>query len=231
MLLSEQEYNEISSQLTGKMAAVVMDSFDYEAALERITTGNLKNKVLEKKGTIILRPDSGVPVDVVMKALNIIAKNVGYKYNSKGYKVLHPCYRIIQGDGVNVNEIGRILSWMEANRWSAENIAFGMGGGLLQQLDRDTQRFAMKCCSAIVQGVERDVFKAPKTDMNKASKKGYLDTVLVDGQLETVATGEFGKVLDNTAMSVIFENGVVFRDNLPGIEEIRETSNQYALAA
>ncbi len=123
---------------------MVMDSYDYIDALERVTTGVFKEAIVDMGGTCVLRPDSGNPVDVVMAALRTVERNVGATYNEKGYKVLHPSYRVIQGDGVDVTEIQRILDYMEGRGYSAENVAFGMGGGLLQHSDRDTQRFAMK---------------------------------------------------------------------------------------
>jgi nicotinamide phosphoribosyltransferase len=59
--------------------------------------------------------------------------------------------------------------------WSADNIAFGMGGALLQQVDRDTQKFAMKCSSAEVNGEWIDVQKDPATDPGKKSKAGRVE--------------------------------------------------------
>jgi nicotinamide phosphoribosyltransferase len=56
--------------------------------------------------------------------------------------------------------------------WSADNIAFGMGGALLQAVDRDTQKFAMKASSARINGVDVDVQKDPATDPGKKSKAG-----------------------------------------------------------
>jgi len=37
-----------------------------------------------------------------------------------------------QGDGVNEDTIRAILDAFKAKQWSADNIAFGMGGALLQ---------------------------------------------------------------------------------------------------
>ncbi len=91
--------------------------------------------------------------------------------NSKGFRVLNNV-RLIQGDGVNEHTIRTILGSFQAYGYSADNIAFGMGGALLQQVDRDTQKFAMKCSSIIVNGKERDVAKDPITDPGKKSKAG-----------------------------------------------------------
>lgn len=212
------------------LSASVMDSYDYEAALERVTTGELKKLILEGGGTFVLRPDSGLPIDVVIKALEIVAKNVGYTINEKGYKVLHPSYRVIQGDGVDTQEIQRILDYMEAKGWSAENVAFGMGGGLLQHMDRDTQRFAMKCSVAIINGEVVEVFKAPKTDMSKASKKGFLDLIDVDGKLETVSSLNEDCLYLNEPASVmrcVFENGKVMLKRT--LEDVRKVAHNEVL--
>ena len=56
--------------------------------------------------------------------------------------------------------------------WSANNIAFGSGGGLLQKMNRDTQKCAFKCSLATVDNKDIDVFKDPITAPGKKSKKG-----------------------------------------------------------
>lgn len=206
--------------------ACVIDSYDYEDALERITTGKIKNAIIASGGTFVIRPDSGVPVEVVMKALRTVEKNVGVTYNSKGYKVLHPSYRVIQGDGVDPLEILRILNWMEGSKYSAENIVFGMGGGLLQQIDRDTQRFAMKCSAAIIDGEYRGVSKDPKTDPGKKSKEGFLDLIDKGSGLETVSTTEIGKVHQNSIFKTYFKDGVILFKNT--LEDVRFKSDLYA---
>jgi nicotinamide phosphoribosyltransferase len=80
---------------------------------------------------------------------------------------------------------------MEIAGFSADNVAFGQGGALLQMVNRDTMKFAMKCSSIgirvpfvserekddvmYMEGSQlewRDVFKDPATDPGKASKKG-----------------------------------------------------------
>ncbi|MGH1560630.1 hypothetical protein ACRAWD_29225 [Caulobacter segnis] len=88
--------------------------------------------------------------------------------------------RVIQGDGVNPVSIAAILERIVAEGFSAENLTFGMGGGLLQQLDRDTQKFALKCSAAKVDGRWIDVGKDPVTDPGKRSEAGRL-MLLTDG--------------------------------------------------
>jgi nicotinamide phosphoribosyltransferase len=155
----------------GAIFAVVSDSYDiYEAC--RMWGTELKDEVVASGATVVIRPDSGDPVEVLPKMIQILGEKFGYTKNSKGYKVLNNV-RLIWGDGINQLSIRSILSVMvDMLGWSADNIAFGMGGALLQQLDRDTQKFAMKCSSAEVNGEWVDVFKDPITDSVKASKKG-----------------------------------------------------------
>ena len=109
----------------------------------------------------MVRPDSGKPREVVLKVLDILGAKFGYETNAKGYRVLNPKVRVIQGDGVNYWTIQDTLTAMNRAGWSADNITFGMGGALLQQLNRDTQQFAFKCSNVTVNGEDRDVFKDP----------------------------------------------------------------------
>ena len=179
----------------GKIVAVVSDSYDLYNALGNIWGGELKDDVVNNGGLVVVRPDSGNPVDVVCKSLDILAEKFGTTENTKGFKVLPPYIRVIQGDGVNPESIDEILTAMEEKGYSADNICFGMGGELLQKLDRDTQKYAMKAAAVRmvemeadfqdfmadykssafeVQGDWKDVFKDPVTDPGKRSKSGIL---------------------------------------------------------
>jgi nicotinamide phosphoribosyltransferase len=95
---------------------------------------------------------------------------------------------VIQGDGVNYWTIQDALTAMNRAGWSADNITFGMGGALLQQLNRDTQQFAFKISSVTVNGEDRDVFKDPVEGHDKASKRGRLALRFRDGSWSTVRT-------------------------------------------
>ena len=168
----------------GALLAVVSDSYDiYEAC--RMWGTELKQQVVESGATVVIRPDSGDPVEVLPKMFNILGKTFGYTKNAKGYRVLNNV-RMLWGDGINQLSIQSILRVVvDMNGWSADNIAFGMGGALLQQLDRDTQKFAMKCSAAEINGEWIDVFKDPVTDRVKASKKGRVTLWTSGGEFQT----------------------------------------------
>jgi nicotinamide phosphoribosyltransferase len=197
--------------------ACVSDSYDIYRACRQYWGTDLKEKVLAAKGTLVIRPDSGVPHEVVCKCLEILGDKFGFTYNDRGFKVLHPKVRLIQGDGIDYEATRKILNDMVRFGWSADNIAFGMGGGLLQQINRDTQKFAFKCCSATIGKREVDVFKCPITDSGKDSKKGRMSLVVKHGQVTTVTKGDR---LEGDWLVPVFENGEILRRYT--LDEIRE---------
>jgi nicotinamide phosphoribosyltransferase len=168
----------------GSILAVVSDSYDIFNAASKLWGEDLRQLVIDSGATVVIRPDSGDPVEVNRRLVEILGEKFGYTTNAKGFKVLNNV-RLIQGDGINELTIRSILGAFMAMGWSADNIAFGMGGALLQIVDRDTQRFAMKC-SAMGRTVRIedgdygsgwktewfDVVKDPITDPGKKSKAG-----------------------------------------------------------
>ena len=155
----------------GAILAVVSDSYDIYNAAEKLWGEELRQQVIDSGATVVIRPDSGDPVEVNRRLIEILDQKFGSTVNAKGFKVLNNV-RLIQGDGVNELTIRSILGAFMALGYSADNIAFGMGGALLQQVDRDTQKFAMKCSAAKVNGEWIDVQKDPITDSGKKSKAG-----------------------------------------------------------
>lgn len=157
----------------GALIAVVSDSYDIYNAAEKLWGETLKQEVIDSEAIVVIRPDSGDPKTVVLKLLNILGEKFGYKVNAKGYDVLNNV-RVIQGDGITIDTIEEILEVITKEGWSADNVAFGMGGGLLQMNNRDTMKFAMKCSAIKINGEWRDVFKDPVTDKGKVSKRGRI---------------------------------------------------------
>lgn len=155
----------------GSILAVVSDSYDIFNAASKLWGEDLRDAVVASGATVVIRPDSGDPVEVNRRLVKILGEKFGYTTNDKGFKVLNNV-RLIQGDGINQQMVDMILRMFMADGWSADNIAFGMGGALLQGIDRDTQKFAMKCSSAKINGTWVNVQKDPVTDSGKKSKAG-----------------------------------------------------------
>jgi nicotinamide phosphoribosyltransferase len=209
----------------GALLAVVSDSYDITNACREIWGGKLKQMVIDSGATLVVRPDSGDPLTVPVDVIEILGERFGYTVNSKGYKVLPSCVRVIQGDGITVESLPKILDNLLARGWSADNIAFGMGGGLLQQINRDTQKFAMKCSAAYVNGEWIDVYKDPITDAGKKSKKGRFVLTRERGKWETVplnSSFDWANVL-----STVWKNGQLIKDQT--FDQVRDRANSPAL--
>jgi nicotinamide phosphoribosyltransferase len=165
--------------------AVVMDSYDWEHALRELLPAVAAKKI-EKGGFMVLRPDSGDPTETVLQGLHAAEKVFGVTVNRKGYKIPNGC-SVIQGDGINLDTLGQILDAVLAAGFSSESVAFGMGGGLLQKVNRDTLSFATKLCHLqYADGTTRDVMKAPKTDSSKFSLPGILQVRRDESGVPTV---------------------------------------------
>lgn len=195
--------------------AVVSDSEDLEFAVREIWGKELKNAVLAAKNTLVVRPDSGVPTEIVPKVLQWLDEAYGHTVNTKGYKVLNKV-RVIQGDGVNLESIKDILDITEKLGYSTDNLTFGMGGKLLQGVDRDTQKFAIKASWTEVNGQRYGFRKNPKTDPGKASRAGRIKLILDDfGGFKTVDAGEIG----HNILEKVYRNGEDFTNTT--LETIR----------
>lgn len=213
--------------------ACVSDSYDLQNAVSNIWGDELKPEVIESGITAVIRPDSGDPVTMVMDTLRRLDVAYGSVPNSKGFKVLNNV-RVIQGDGVEEETIGAILSAMVKAGFSVDNIAFGMGGALLQHCDRDWARWAMKCSEVTFEdGTTRGVAKDPITDPGKKSKTGrFLVGQRTVRHPESYHTGEskyFYKALlpgttEPNLLQPVYRNGELLRDLT--LEEIRENSRR-----
>jgi nicotinamide phosphoribosyltransferase len=210
------------------IVACVSDSYNIFRACNEYWGESLKAKILSRDGVLVIRPDSGDPEMTLLAIFDILFNKFGFTTNSKGYRVLPAQVRVIQGDGVNYESIRSIYERLKEAKISAENLLFGMGGALLQKLDRDTQKYALKCSYAEIDGKAVIVQKSP-TEMNalgeitesfKKSKGGRLKLVLLDGQYQTVKEHEYPE-LENQ-MVTVFENGRLVKEYT--FEEVRAKS-------
>lgn len=202
----------------GALFATVADSYDIKHFVEDIAP-RFKEKLIESGAIWVVRPDSGDPVTTPVMVIKALDESFGSTVNSKGFKVLNNV-RVIQGDGMNPQTIKELLFKVEEAGYSISNIAFGMGGGLLQKNDRDTLRFAMKACAIKIDGEWEQVYKSPTEykegwepveGNSKKSKAGRL-TLLRDWDgsyhtvnLETRVTPRYDDMEE--VLFTVFENG------------------------
>lgn len=170
----------------GSFFACVSDSYDIFHATENLWGKELKDQVIECGGTLVVRPDSGEPISTCLKVVKILDAAFGSVQNSKDYKILNNV-RLIQGDGINPDMIRSILYAFQLNGYAADNIAFGMGGALLQKVTRDDFGFAQKCSMVYLKdGSYRPVFKDP-VGGRKTSKKGFQALIKTDKGYQSVS--------------------------------------------
>lgn len=178
-----EAYANMLAQFSGTVA-VVSDSYDLDHAVNAIWGGTLKDKVLARDGTLVIRPDSGDPVETPLRVIEALWGHFGGSVNSKGFRLLDPHMRVIQGDGMTPATIAQLVNRLIEAGYAIDNIAFGMGGDLLQKVNRDTLRFALKAnAMQDADGNWHDVSKRPATDLAKASKAGVQAVIMQDGRL------------------------------------------------
>jgi nicotinamide phosphoribosyltransferase len=224
-------FENMLDQFPTGLVACVSDSFDIIRACRDHWGTTLRDKILNRDGRLVIRPDSGDPVQTLKQIFHILWDKFGGTVNKKGFKVIDPHVRVIQGDGVNYESIIEILDMMVEEGFAVENIAFGMGGALLQKVDRDTQKFAIKCSSIVINGEEVEVQKNPieinekgeRVQSFKKSKAGrlklvhHIDEYNNSDEYETV---QHCKDFTGDILVNIFENGHILKEWT--FEEVRE---------
>ena len=214
--------NMVSLIQPGGIVASVCDSFDIYRTVRDIIGGELKEAIENSGGTFVVRPDSGDPLTVPIEIIEILMKKFGYTTNDKGYRTLPDYIRVIQGDGINKDSIKEILANLDKAKLTLDNMAFGMGGALLQGINRDTLQFAMKANSITIDGVKQDVFKRPVGDTGKASKAGE-QALIFDGEKYVTVRKDELKGRGNVLREV-YRNGELLIDE--DFSTIRERSNR-----
>ena len=223
----EREVDAYRNMLTqfakpGAMVAVVSDSYDVRHAAEVLWGETLRQEVIDSGATVIVRPDSGDPPSTVLDVMQILDNKFGSTPNSKGYRVLNHNVRMIQGDGMDERMIRKVLDGVVGFGYSATNLAFGMGGGLLQDMTRDTGEFALKCSQVRVSGVDHDVWKeAP----GKESKRGRLDLIREDRVYKTVPIPDGLAEHPESEMVTVFSDGLIRVDWT--LDQVRERTGTW----
>lgn len=204
----------ITSSPENSIISLVADSYDVYNFTEQYIGTDLKDMILNGTKKIVIRPDSGDPITVITKLLEILESKFDIAYNNTGYKVLPKNIGLIWGDGINITDVQNILNSLIKNGWCVSNIVFGMGGGLHQKVNRDTLKFAFKACYAeFSDGTSKDIQKNPITDTGKRSKKGMLKLIEVDGNLITASSSTTPDLYYNNddVLETVFENGEIKR--------------------
>ena len=180
--------------------SVVSDSFDlWKVCTEYVVT--LKDKIMSRNGKLVIRPDSGDPVDIICGTIKgpidynftVTNKEIGVvellwnvfggTVNEKGYKVLDPHIGVIYGDSITLDRAEQICQRLADRGFASTNVVFGIGSYTYNHNTRDTLGIAVKATYCEVSGEAREIFKDPITDDGtKKSARGLLKVVKVDGE-------------------------------------------------
>ena len=226
----EQAINVVQNAHDG-ILSIVIDSYNYKNFLENACIkghalndeiNNFLNKAEGNK--VVFRPDSGEPISTTIDCLEIIEKGFGTHKTDKGYKIFNENIGLLWGDGLDYQKIRDILFGIKAQGWAAENLIFGMGGGLHTAVNRDTQRNAFKCSAQLREGKWIDIFKKP-LDTSKKSKKGRLKLLVNDNfEYKTVPIESEGE----DQLRTVFKNGeLLIDDSFEDIKKRTETYNKF----
>lgn len=214
----KETYEFFMDQIPEGILSIVSDTYDLNNAVDKIFGVELRSKILNRNGKLVVRPDSGFPPHITIQVLKSLYKNFGGTINEKGYIVLNPKVGVIYGDYIRYGMIDDILSAMVHEGFSTDNVVFGMGGALLQQVNRDTFKFAIKNSAYANEKMDwTGIAKNPITDPGKKSKKGRLQLILEDGKYTTQEYNYLNQ--DKDLLKTVFENGESF--NKQSFDEVR----------
>lgn len=221
------------------IVSVVSDTWDLWNVLTNILP-NLKDKILARDGKLVIRPDSGDPVEILTGAkeyrshmkgggpadkgvIELLWEVFGGTTNEQGYKVLDPHIGAIYGDSINYERANEICQRLANKGFASTNVVFGVGSYTYQFVTRDTFQSAVKATWVEIDGEGKDIFKNPKTDSGmKKSAKGRIVVVLDHGEYVLI-DGNQARDMEKYGLSSlqpIWENGSFLRNQT--FAEIRE---------
>ena len=201
--------------------SVVSDTWDFWKVVTEYLPA-LKDIIMSRDGKLVVRPDSGDPVDIVAGTkvngttpeekglIECLWDTFGGIANEQGYKVLDPHIGAIYGDSINLERATEICKRLEEKGFATTNIVFGIGSFSYQYHTRDTFGFAVKATAATVNGEERMLFKDPKTD--DGTKRSQRGRIVVAHKKDVLAKNpdfDFSTLTGNQS-----DNNLLWKDGL-----------------
>jgi nicotinamide phosphoribosyltransferase len=180
------------------IVSIVSDTWDLWKVLTEYLP-KLKSEIANREGKVVIRPDSGDPVDIICGnpkgknenekkgVIELLWDTFGGSRNDKGYKELIPQIGAIYGDSITIDRATQICERLKAKGFASTNVVLGIGSYTYQYNTRDTFGFAMKATYGEVNGEGREIFKDPITDDGtKKSAKGLMKIELVNNTYKLI---------------------------------------------
>jgi nicotinamide phosphoribosyltransferase len=212
--------------------SIVSDTWDFWNVVTD-TLPKLKDIIMAREGKVVIRPDSGDPVKIIVGDKNAVPGTAEHKglveclwdifggtVNSKGFRKLDSHIGAIYGDSITLERQGQILIGLMLKGFTSDNIVLGIGSYTYQYVTRDTFGFAIKATANKIDGKYNEIFKQPKTDSGKNSHRGFIKVISNRNGYEAVYPVSHEESAQGE-MKVVFENGKLIKDW--SLSEIRET--------
>lgn len=205
------------------IVSIVSDTYDFWAIVTKLLP-SLKAEILAREGKVVIRPDSGDPIKIIVGdadapagtpenkgLIQCLWETFGGTTTDKGFKVLDQHIGAIYGDSITIERQLAILNGLKAKGFASCNVVLGIGSYTYQHVTRDTFGFAMKSTYCEVNGEGREIFKQPKTDSGKNSHRGLIRVDKVGGTYKAVypVTREEEQ---KGCLEVVFQDGRILRD-------------------
>lgn len=227
----------ISDLYPNGIVSIVSDTWDFWQVITEYLP-LLKEQILARDGKVVIRPDSGDPVKIIVGdpdaapgspeykgAIECIWETFGGTTTEKGYKLLDSHIGLIYGDSITLERQTAILEGLKAKGFASFNVVLGIGSYTYEYVTRDTYGFAMKATYGEVNGEARNIFKDPKTDDGtKKSAKGLLSVREEEGKLILKDECTWDEEKEGL-LQAVFENGKIIREE--SLSSIRERISVY----
>ena len=158
------------------IVSIVSDTWDFWQVITEYLP-QLKSRIVARDGKVVIRPDSGDPVKIIVGDKDAVPGSPEYKgaiecmwevfggtVTEKGYKLLDSHIGLIYGDSITLQRQEAILGGLKEKGFASFNVVLGIGSFTYEYVTRDTYGFAMKATYGEVNGEPRNIFKDPKTD-------------------------------------------------------------------
>lgn len=212
--------------------SIVSDTWDFWQVITDFIP-RLKDDILARDGRFVVRPDSGIPEDIICGTGNpadpeYVRKGAyeclwdifGGTYTENGYKVLDTHIGMIYGDSITIERQREIYRRLEEKGFAATNLVLGIGSYTYQYRTRDSLGFAMKATWCRINGERKEIFKSPKTDSGmKKSLRGLISVVKEDGKYVAYDCAHPADE-SNSELKVVFEDGKLVKEF--SLQEVRD---------
>ncbi|MEO6253167.1 MAG: nicotinate phosphoribosyltransferase [Ferruginibacter sp.] len=216
------------------IVSIVSDTWDFWKVIMEYLP-QLKEKIISRDGKVVIRPDSGDPVKIIIGdsdaakdspeykgAIECMWETFGGTITEKGYKLLDAHIGLIYGDGITLERQMAILEGLKRKGFCSYNVVLGLGSFTYEYVTRDTFGFAMKATYGEVNGEARSIYKDPKTDDGTKKSARGLITVFKDavtGELKYKDDCTWAEENEGELKTVYKDGKLLIDDNLADIRK------------